>query len=243
LVEQQSIYSLLQGLTWNSGTYEFSPLKLQNAQTPIVKYQELLQAVHALFEVSASTLRMAMFDNLEIWHPDSKTVELSRFPLWVILAASRRLGLNGILSVRRQNKLYEIVLKYGVPLTLYEGTFGHPRQMIVVRQASDEHERFFVEQLFKLFSFLTGTVYFRNLSEQPVHEKTDESHLQFRDETLVTKSVSPDEIQAELSAEFLRSKSVGFQLLYYLKQRLRAYLFHMKKLILRAWRKNVLKRR
>jgi hypothetical protein len=149
---------------------------------------------------------------------------------------------NGIVSVRRQNKLYEVVLKYGIPLTLYEGTFGQPRQTIVVRQASAEHEAFFREQLVRLLSFLTGTVYFRSLAAQITDDKKSSPHLQFREikeETGVTKSVSADEVPFELREDFLKSqprwnqwsvrvirqmKDWRLQVLRFLRRRLRSLL-------------------
>lgn len=189
LVEQQSVCSLFQAFTWSDGTYEAFELELKQPEKFILPYQQVIHAFQSLFEISAtSSSAFKAFHRLESWHPEAQQVELSRVPLWLILAHSRVLSLNGIISVRRQNKLYEIVLKYGVPLTLYEGTFGQPRQTIVVRQASDEHERFFIEQLFKLFSFLTGNVHFRSLSHQSSSVQYDAAPLQFREETAVTKS-------------------------------------------------------
>lgn len=205
LVEQQSVYSLLQSLTWTHGDYEIQSLELSGAQTPILPYAELATSVDSLLDVTSGDLGR-LFELLEHWTIDSKPVELSRVPLWSILATCRKLNSNGVLSVRRQNKLYEIILKYGIPLTLYEGTFGQPRQTIVVRQASDEHEKFFKDQLFRILSFLTGTVYFRGLQTQVADDKAS-SYLQFRDETGITKSVNAEEVPFELKEEYLKSQS------------------------------------
>lgn len=207
LIEQQHISSFLQAMTWDQGSYEILQLDLKNAPDPLFKLRDIIYSLQSLFEVSPCRLG-PLFEQIEVWSPDSHSVELSRMPLWSIIAGCRRLGLSGIISVRRQNKLYEIVLKYGIPLTLYEGTFGQPRQTIVVRQASEEHEKFFIEQLFKLFSFLTGTVHFRSLSDSRQASDEDNSYLQFRDETAVTKSVSSEELPFELEPDLL--KPAGF---------------------------------
>lgn len=237
LLEQQAVGSLLQSLTWKSGDYELESLDLKADQIPIMGYQELSGSVDNLLSTSGAELGR-LFEILETWALDSKPVELAKIPLWSILATCRRLGSNGIISVRRQNKLYELVLKYGVPLTLYEGTFGQPRQTIVVRQASDEHEEFFLEQIYRLLSFLTGTVYFRSLNSHAQDAPVAASYLQFREETGVTKSVSAEEVPFELREDFLKSqpqwsrwhyrlmrklKDLRLQLLRYFQRKLRAH--------------------
>lgn len=219
LIEQQNLSSFLQATTWDYGEYEIAALELKSKPEALFSVQDVFSSLHSLFEVNPSRPG-AIFDQMEIWHPDTKPVELSRMPMWTILAGCRRLGLSGIISVRRQNKLYEIVIKFGIPLTLYEGTFGQPRQTIVVRQASEEHERFFIEQVFKLFSFLTGTVHYRSLSEAKLSDQDDHSHLQFRDETAVTRSVAADDISFELSQQLLIQSGKWMRLL----QKLRLWL-------------------
>ncbi len=235
LLEQQAISAYLQALTWRAGDFEIQSLDLKSDQIPIVRYQELSGSVENLMDAAGVELGR-LFDILENWTLDSKPVELSKVSLWAILATCRRLGSNGILSVRRQNKLYEIVLKYGIPLTLYEGTFGQPRQTIVVRQASEEHEVFFREQLYRLLSFLTGTVYFRSLSAHVKDDAKQASYMQFKEETGVTKSVSADEVPFELREDFLKSqpqwsrwhyrlirkiKDIRIQIARFLRRRLR----------------------
>lgn len=212
LVEQQNLNAFVQALTWDNGTYEFSPLDLRSNLDPIVDYGQLVEALQSLFDVSTTRLG-ELFERMDLWTPDLKQVELAQMPLWVILAGARRLDLNGIISVRRQNRLYEIVLKYGIPLTLYEGTFGQPRQTIVVRQASDDHEKFFVEQLFKLFSFLTGVVHYRGLQD---HKSPQAIPVQ-KEETQVTKSVQPDELQEDTNASRFMKRGLAL-LKSYLKK-------------------------
>jgi len=236
LLEQQAVGSLLQSLTWKSGDYELESLDLKSDQIPIMSYLELSGSVDSLLSTSGAELGR-LFEVLESWALDSKPVELAKIPLWSVLATCRRLGSNGIISVRRQNKLYELVLKYGVPLTLYEGTFGQPRQTIVVRQASDEHEEFFLEQIYRLLSFLTGTVYFRSLNSHSPDTPVAASYLQFREETGITKSVSAEAVPFELQEDFLKSqprwsrwhfrwvrkiKDLRLQLLRYFQRKLRA---------------------
>jgi len=194
LVEQQRVQSMLQALTWSSGTYEYARADVPEKSSPHLDYSKVVQSLKDLLDTGASSLN-GVFDQVELWSPKLRTTDLSKTPLWSILAASRKSGLSGIISVRRQNRLFEIVLKHGIPLTFYEGTFGQPRQTIVVRRASEEHEKFFVEQIFKLLSFLTGTVSFRPLETEVQEEAVQaDNGDQFKDETAVTKSVNPAEL-------------------------------------------------
>lgn len=238
LIEQQNLQSYLQALTWNSGSYQFTGLDLKTLQEPLISYKDVLTALRALFEVSASSDLSPLFQRLDDWTPDFNSVELSRTPLWVILAGCRRMGLNGILSVRRQSKLYEIVLKYGVPLTLYEGSFGAPRQTIVVRQASEEHERFFIEELFKLFSFLTGTVYFRRLSDQAEESSVSGSIQNLKEETAVTRSVRSDDIPNELNAELMKSAVFYKKWFFLAKRYCKQFFYRFKKDVFRLYSKS-----
>jgi hypothetical protein len=223
LFVHQKIASLLQAMTWEEGEYEFSNLEIKNPQSPLISYRDLVQSIHHLFDVSPSPLG-PLFKIIKPWQPRSATVDLSETPLWAVLAGCRMASANGILSVRKQNKLFEIVIKFGVPLTLYEGTFGQPRQTVVVRQASEEHEKFFVDQVFKLFSFLTGSAHFRLLSEVRPRSGDSESYLQIREETNVTRSLSPDEMPFELQSHFLIEKQT---MLHKLKTKLSDLLFSL----------------
>lgn len=199
LIDQQSLYSFLQALTWRQGKYQIHELALKTEQRPILHHEEALRFLQSILSTDLDTQALdSVRQRLEGWRPDRQAVELSQTPLWSILAECRYQNLNGVLSIRRQNKLFEIVLKYGVPLTLFEGSFGQPRQTILVRQASAEHEKFFVEQLFGLFSFLSGNVYFRLLGDQP--SQKDEKSEQ-RELTAVTQSVRPEEIPVLLEDE------------------------------------------
>lgn len=196
LVEQQMLFSLIQSLTWAQGNFELQSLDLNIAPDETLKIEDAYSVLDSLMQVSTySSDQDLLLDSLDLWQPSAKKTEVSRTPVWLILASARKLGLSGILYVQRSSKLYEIVLKYGVPLTLYEGSLQEPRQTIVVRQASSEHEKFFTEQLYKLFSFLTGSVSFKALSDS---REEMASELQFKDETAVTKSISPDELPGEL---------------------------------------------
>ncbi|MBN8555010.1 MAG: DUF4388 domain-containing protein [Deltaproteobacteria bacterium] len=193
LFAHQKISSLIQAMTWEDGDFEFAELHIQNPKAPLIGYRDLVRSIHDLFDVSPSPLG-PLFKIVKPWQPKSSAVDLNDTPLWAILAGCRMTGSNGILAIRKQNKLYEIVIKFGVPLTFYEGTFGQPRQTVVVRQASEEHEKFFIDQIFKLFSFLTGSAHFRLLSDSRMGSADRESFLQIREETNVTESISPEDI-------------------------------------------------
>jgi len=237
LLEQQSLYSFLQSFTWNQGEYSFQAIHFNDAQEPLFLYESLTGSVNNLIEISTQPLRSEIWDRLDTWYPESKPTELSRMPLWAIFASCRKLSLSGILSIRRQNKLYEIVVKFGIPLTLYEGSIGQPRQTIVVRQASHEHERFFVDQLYKLFSFLTGSVYFRNLGESLELTPAEAGQLQFRDETAVTRSVSSEMIPQELR-KLIPVRAHGFVAFFIkIKRQMDRKLISLKKSMLRYWHK------
>jgi len=237
LLEQQSLYSFLQSFTWNQGEYNFQAIDIKDAQDPLFLYKALTGSVYDLIQISTQPLRSDILDRLDTWYPEAKPTELSRMPLWAIFASCRKLSLSGILSIRRQNKLYEIVIKFGIPLTLYEGSIGQPRQTIVVRQASHEHERFFVEQLYKLFSFLTGSVYFRNLGESLELTPTEAGQLQFRDETAVTRSVFSEMIPQELR-KLIPVRAHGIlAFLMRIRRQLDRKLISLKKSMLRHWYK------
>lgn len=220
LLNQQYVYSFLQAMTWNSGEFEVRSIDFSKPQNVLFRYDQVIGAVKSLFEVESKS-QTSLFDTMDPWHPDNRGVDLSQTPLWSVLAGARRYSLSGIISVRRQNRLYEVVVKYGIPLTLYEGTFGQPRQTIVVRQASEEHERYFIEQLFKLFSFLTGSAHFRSIQDHAGRSTAEkEAHLQFKEEaTGITKSVKPDDVPFELRPSLIRKSSKFMRLLKGLKER------------------------
>jgi hypothetical protein len=206
LVEQQKVQSLFQALTWSIGTYEFVSTELKSAPTEHFDYGDLLQALKALIDSGAKSLSSTL-ESLDLWSPKDGSTELSRTPLWSILAGCRKRSLSGIVSVRRQNRLYELVLKHGIPLTYYEGSFGQPRQTIVVRRVSEDHEKFFVEQIFKLLSFLTGSVSFRMLEAEKVTQVEEELSDQFKEDyTAVTRSVHPSEL-LQVSSDKLKRYS------------------------------------
>lgn len=175
---QQMVRSILQAMTWDDGEYEIAEDEISEDQIHL--------SLHDFFKLTDTLLRRvdeAMGPLLRIvqpWMPKSGTINLGEFPVYSILAGCRIASSNGILSIRKHNKLYEIVIKHGIPLTYYEGTFGQPRQTIVVRQASEEHEKFFVDHVFRLFSFLTGSAYFRSLGTES-ESKERPSHLQIQD--------------------------------------------------------------
>jgi hypothetical protein len=162
LCEIQKINSILQSMTWNEGTYELMAFDVKSSQTSLLSLREMVESIEMLFDPAAEGLG-PLFQVVRPWHPRTQAIDLGRTPLWSIIAGCLHTGVSGILSIRKQNKLYEIVVKHGQPLLLYEGTFGQPRQMVIVRQTSEEHEKFFVDQVFKLFSFLTGSAHFRML--------------------------------------------------------------------------------
>ncbi len=207
----QTVNSILQSLTWDEGVYEYQPADLKSAETPLVQYADVIGAVHALLSLHREGIPN-LFKSLKSWQPKSQTVELSQTPLWALLAGCQRTGAHGILTVRKQNRLYEIIIKRGNPLILYEGTFGQPRQTLIVRRTSDEHEKFFVGQLFKLLSFLSGTAHFRSLEESAVER---DSFLQIVVEapSQVTRTLKPGEDPPfELTSEFLVKSTNRLQL-------------------------------
>jgi len=162
LCEVQKINSILQSMTWNEGSYEMMAFDVKSSQTSLLSLREMVESIEMLFDPTAEGLG-PLFQVVRPWQPRTQAIDLGRTPLWSIIAGCLYTGVSGILSIRKQNKLYEIVVKHGQPLLLYEGTFGQPRQMVIVRQTSEEHEKFFVDQVFKLFSFLTGSAHFRML--------------------------------------------------------------------------------
>ncbi len=164
VASDQMIFSLLQAITWDAGEYRFEKMDFQKTASVKFKYSDLIQSLHGLLHVDSAPLG-PLFKIVKPWNPVSTTMSIADTPIWAVFAGCRMSGLSGILSVRRQNKLYEVVIKFGIPLTYYEGTFGQPRQTVVVRQVSEEHERFFIQQIFRLFSFLSGSAYFRSLGE------------------------------------------------------------------------------
>jgi hypothetical protein len=157
---QQRVKGLLQAFTWDEGEYEFTSMDIHEAQIPQLAYQDVIRSIRVLLE-STQTNIAGLSSIVPKWRPKNGNIQLTEYPVWSILAGCRLTSVSGILSIRKQNKLHEIVIKHGVPLTLYEGTFAQPRQTIVVRNASAAHEKFFIDQLFRLFSFLTGTANFK----------------------------------------------------------------------------------
>jgi hypothetical protein len=73
------------------------------------------------------------------------------------------------LTIRKGTKLFEIVIKDGIPMIFYEGTFQRPRQTVVVRQTSEEHEAFFQEQVLKCFTLISGNASFRTFDIPLAH--------------------------------------------------------------------------
>lgn len=205
LYKVQKIHSLLQAVSWDEGAYEMNALDLQMSEEPVISYSEIAKSIDGLFDVTSNHLG-PLFQHIRPWQPKSSGVDLSKTPLWSVLAGCRLAGVNGILSIRKQNKLFEIVIKFGIPLVLYEGTFGQPRQTIVVRQASDEHEKFFLDQIFKLFSFLSGSAHFRILADQSTSEDERDSFLHVREDTHIARSGHAEDIPFDLTSHFLAEK-------------------------------------
>lgn len=202
LHDQQVVSCLLQAMTWDEGSYEFIAMDLRNDQPTVIPYADLIKSLHCLLDLAHAPLG-PLFDFIPPWEPKSLGVDLVEVPLCSILAGCRIHEANGILSIRKQNRLYEIVIKHGVPLTLYEGSFGQPRQTIVVRQASEEHERYFIDQVFRLFSFLTGTVHFRSFKDvkNSVYQRHAPIEVDAEEENVhVTRSVKPEDLSQDFGA-------------------------------------------
>lgn len=212
LYKVQKIHALLQAMSWEDGDYEICPMEFKSTEDPLLSYRDVARSIDGLFDLTSTHLG-PLFQHIRPWQPKSSSVDLGETPLWSILAGCRMATVNGILSIRKQNRLFEIVIKFGIPLILYEGTFGQPRQTIVVRQASEEHERFFLDQIFKLFSFLSGTAHFRLLADKSNAREERESFLQIREaqgrdarEDTHTRSINSEEIPFDLSSHFLVEK-------------------------------------
>lgn len=185
LFELQRMIMLIQAMTWEEGQYSIHAHGVRRPDSVSVSYRDLIHSLQGIVDLDTQKLG-ALFKVIRPWQPHAGKINLNETPLWAVFAGTRRTRANGILSVRKHNRLYEIIFKFGIPLTYYEGTFGQPRQVVVVRQASDEHERFFLDQIFRLFSFSTGSASFRAIG-QPVQE--DLSQTSGREGTLVTRSV------------------------------------------------------
>lgn len=198
----QKLHAILQALTWDEGTYELQLGDVKTKEPPVLGYSEIVSSLEALLDTHSEHLG-SLFRHLPPWHPKSAAVDLSEVPIWSLLAGCRMASINGVLSVRKQNKLYEIVIKFGVPLVFYEGTFGQPRQTILVRQASPEHERFFLDQIFKLFSFLKGSAHLRLLADPGASKEDSELQNPIREQTGVTRAVAASEIPFDLNSDFL----------------------------------------
>lgn len=210
LHELQTVNTILNAMTWDEGTFEITPIEVHSETAISISFRDISSSIQSLFDSQLPP--GVLFKRLRPWTPKSQAVDLGSTPLWLILAGCQRTSAHGILTIRKQNKLFEIVIKNGVPLLLYEGTFGQPRQTLIVRKTSEEHEKFFVDQIFRLFSILTGAVHFRHLGE-PSQER--DSFLQILPEnrsedsreekgTGVTRSIQPDEdIPLDLKSQFL----------------------------------------
>lgn len=156
----QRVLSLLQAMAWEGGDFEYAPHELRSQERLEPTYDQLLRSIESLLDLNPSPLG-PLFKVITPWAPRATSVELSEAPLWTILAGCRISQVSGILSIRKQNKLFEIVLKGGIPMIFYEGSFGQPRQIVLIRNASEEHESAFLKNLFQLFSFLSGVVHFK----------------------------------------------------------------------------------
>jgi len=211
LHQLQTVNVILNAMTWDEGNFEVKDIDVKTEEASIIRYDDLMTSIRSLFDFQYTST--PLFKLIKPWTPKSQAVDLGATPLWLLLAGCQKTQCHGILTIRKQNKLHEIVIKNGIPLLLYEGTFGQPRQTLIVRKTSEEHEKFFVDQLFRLFSILKGSVHFRNLSET-AHERDsflqiipEKSEASSREEkgTMVTKSVKPESeiIPFELSSDFL----------------------------------------
>lgn len=211
LFQLQIVNSILNAMTWDEGGFEVKAIEVKSDEAPIITYRDLVLSIQSLFDFQYNA--SPLFQMIKPWSPKSQAVDLGSTPLWLLLAGCQRTHCHGILTIRKQNKLFEIVIKNGIPLLIYEGSFGQPRQTLIVRKTSEEHERFFVDQLFRLFSILKGSVHFRNLGEAGQDRDSflqilpEKSQVDSREEkgTLVTRSIKPDSesIPFELSSAFL----------------------------------------
>ncbi len=157
----QFVNSLIQALTWVSGSFLLNPAKAKEAGDSALCSIDISEALNDLLDFQTRE-SLAVFSSLPLWPEQVGQVALSRYALWNILASLRTRSLSGVLLIRKDQKLYEIVVKQGLPMILYEGTFAKPRQSIVVRHAGQDHEEFFQDQIFHLLSFTTGSAYFRS---------------------------------------------------------------------------------
>jgi hypothetical protein len=195
----QLLVSFIQSLSWTDGEYEWAQLDLDYRGSFLFRAEDLVNSLESLVSVEADAAPTpSLFSE---WVPQGVVTDLSQLPLWRVLAGCRLHHSHGIIHIRKQTKLYEIVVKNGVPLLLYEGTFGQPRQTLIARTISGQHESFFVDELFRLFSFLSGHLSFRILRSR---EDERESYLQLIEEastpagTQVTQSFRAETIFEKL---------------------------------------------
>ncbi|MDB5037143.1 MAG: hypothetical protein JWQ35_671 [Bacteriovoracaceae bacterium] len=217
LETHQKMRSLIQALTWEDGAYEYASMHLKAVEPPEVPFEEFEKSLKLLVEATEDKDLGLLFRTIQPWKPKTGAVNLAEFPVWSILAGCRGAGVSGILSIRKQNKLHEIVIKHGVPLTLYEGSFGQPRQTIVVRQASEEHEKFFTGQVFKLFSFLAGTAHLRALGDAvSLHSDAKGKFSTEREQNTMVFGKQHSEIQSQLMSQFSgKDLKIKFSSFYY----------------------------
>lgn len=166
LQRRQFVASLFQTMSWNRGTFEVRRLQVKEPQPAPISLKDLMASVEAIFDQNSekSSGLLKIFD---IWPSATGLIPLSDYPVWTILAGCQLRRTSGILTIRKGTKLFEIVIKDGISMIYYEGTFQRPRQIVVVRQTSEEHESFFQEQVFKCFTMISGNASFRTF-DMPV---------------------------------------------------------------------------
>jgi hypothetical protein len=168
LQRRQFVTSLFQAISWNRGTFEVKRMQVNEPAPAPMSLKDLMASLEAIFdqESEQSARLLKIFD---IWPPATGLISLSDYPVWTILAGCQLRRTSGILTIRKGTKLFEIVIKDGIPMIFYEGTFQRPRQTVVVRQTSEEHEAFFQEQVLKCFTLISGNASFRTFDIPLAH--------------------------------------------------------------------------
>ena len=154
------VSSLIQSLTWTKGTFRLSPEKSSAIKESDFEDIDIFLALGQLLDIEERAT-LSTFSDLRLWADVSGPFSLAAIPIWNFLASVRIRGLSGVLILRKENKFFELVIKQGIPVIFYEGSFAKPRQHILVRQQGAEHEDFFIDQVFNLMSFTTGSAFFR----------------------------------------------------------------------------------
>ncbi len=158
----------------SEGSYTLEQNPHAAVQPPLVQWSALKTGLRLLVEPTLHQNATA-FEVLKPWMPTGEAVELSKIPMWQVLAGCRRMRHSGILRMRHEATLIELVLKNGLPMIFYQGTFAQPRQKICVRATDSETELHFQGQLWNLLLRCQGSALFQIALSSSAAGAEDES--------------------------------------------------------------------